>query len=624
VIIIFVGFFVFGVIVTPLLSENFSLRFFVPSDNPLITTFDIADNEFNNKNGISVDIMMDHRKPNNEAYLHSDLTRAEVPKIQEKFLNFEWTIKDTMLSPLKNFTEYIHEAEDGFPLSPLLFEVEDTPSRSALLNRTRIVLVPGPGPGRSFTVYPDTRAEDCDKDGTLLEFCPDTEADKRGGISSGMWPTLKQAKYITNHDKLDKELAVFKDTKLFYDALHHWIGTPQGAGMRGFLSLHDWYQNFTEWIEWLPVEENKLEDGLVLDKRMELDQGMLNDVNNNTRRPKNAEKFCKVLKYFLKTKDPKKVGEFNNGTWLENPELAPELDESATCYPKGGDIKYSRMNAEMKCKLELGEKCETANSTQEVAVMAGIRDAIGSLNSEIKPTPYSFTWLFTEQYSIVRQEAYTNIILAVVAVFIITIFFLNHIWCALLVTINVTMVLIDVVALMWLWDLSVNSVSIVNLVLAIGLAVDYSAHVAHAFMSATGTLNERACKAMQEMGSDVIHGACSTFLAVLVLSTSKSYIFVAMFQQFFGICVFGALHGLLLLPVVLSLIGPPTNKVEEDWQKEAPGTLTPPAALETIDVQHSLQDKAPVAVNAMVGNSDPLGGPQAVTVPNTDVGPVQH
>ena len=66
VIIIFVGFFVFGVIVTPLLSENFSLRFFVPSDNPLITTFDIADNEFNNKNGISVDIMMDHRKPNNE------------------------------------------------------------------------------------------------------------------------------------------------------------------------------------------------------------------------------------------------------------------------------------------------------------------------------------------------------------------------------------------------------------------------------------------------------------------------------------------------------------------------------------------------------------------------------
>ena len=43
---------------------------------------------------------------------------------------------------------------------------------------------------------------------------------------------------------------------------------------------------------------------------------------------------------------------------------------------------------------------------------------------------------------------------------------------------------------------------------------------------------------------------------MLILSSSKSYIFVIFFKQFFGICLFGALHGLLLLPVLLSLIGP--------------------------------------------------------------------
>jgi Niemann-Pick C1 protein len=224
----------------------------------------------------------------------------------------------------------------------------------------------------------------------------------------------------------------------------------------------------------------------------------------------------------------------------------------------------------------------------------------------MKPIPYSFTWLFTEQYSIVRQEAYSNIILAVVAVFIITIFFLNHVWCALLVTINVAMVLVDVVALMWMWEVSINSVSIINLVLAIGLAVDYSAHVAHAFMSATGTRDERASKAMEEMGSDVIHGAISTFLAVLVLSTSKSYIFRSMFKQFFGICVFGALHGLLLLPVVLTLVGPPTNKQEEEWVNKGSGAEG--TSLDAISLDDA--SKVPVSVNSMPSSA----GPEVVEV----------
>ena len=43
---------------------------------------------------------------------------------------------------------------------------------------------------------------------------------------------------------------------------------------------------------------------------------------------------------------------------------------------------------------------------------------------------------------------------------------------------------------------------------------------------------------------------------MLILSTSKSYIFVIFFKQFFGICLFGAAHGLCLLPVLLSLVGP--------------------------------------------------------------------
>jgi Niemann-Pick C1 protein len=170
--------------------------------------------------------------------------------------------------------------------------------------------------------------------------------------------------------------------------------------------------------------------------------------------------------------------------------------------------------------------------------------------------PYMFMYLYYEQYAIIVQEAITNLALALIAVFVICTLIISNVAAACMVMLCVVLVDVDILGLMYVWGLTIDSVAIVNLVLAIGLAVDYSAHIAHAFMQATGTRQERVDKALEEMGVAVIHGAFSTFLAVVVLSVSKSYIFRVFFKQFFGICVFGALHGLVLLPTLLSLIGP--------------------------------------------------------------------
>ena len=62
--------------------------------------------------------------------------------------------------------------------------------------------------------------------------------------------------------------------------------------------------------------------------------------------------------------------------------------------------------------------------------------------------------------------------------------------------------------------------------------------------------------ALRKMGSSVFHGGLSTFIAIVVLAPSKTYIFVVFFRLWFGIILFGMLNGFIFLPVILTYIGP--------------------------------------------------------------------
>ena len=56
----------------------------------------------------------------------------------------------------------------------------------------------------------------------------------------------------------------------------------------------------------------------------------------------------------------------------------------------------------------------------------------------------------------------------------------------------------------------------------------------------------------------------STFLAVLVIGFSKSYIFKTFFKALFLVTVIAGAHGLVLLPVLLSMYGGDNGLAEPD------------------------------------------------------------
>ena len=81
-------------------------------------------------------------------------------------------------------------------------------------------------------------------------------------------------------------------------------------------------------------------------------------------------------------------------------------------------------------------------------------------------------------------------------------------------------------------------------------------HICHAFLTVSGSKRERAHAALLDMGPAVLNGGLSTLIAFILLLSSDSYFFLTFFKIFFLTVLFGVWHGLVLLPVLLSLVGP--------------------------------------------------------------------
>jgi len=103
-----------------------------------------------------------------------------------------------------------------------------------------------------------------------------------------------------------------------------------------------------------------------------------------------------------------------------------------------------------------------------------------------------------------------------------------------------------------------NAVFVVNLVTSLGFGVEFCNHIGMNFMKQTGTREERAKKALGEMGSSVLVGIASTkFIGVIVLAFAPSTLFkLYYFRMYLFIIFVGCFNGLMFLPVMLRLVGP--------------------------------------------------------------------
>lgn len=92
-----------------------------------------------------------------------------------------------------------------------------------------------------------------------------------------------------------------------------------------------------------------------------------------------------------------------------------------------------------------------------------------------------------EIYLIFFYDAFLSIGLSIVIVFAIVLLITGSIPASLLVIFNVALVNMFLLGFVWFWDLTMNNIVVANSVMAIGLSVDYNAHIAHSYLSARQT-----------------------------------------------------------------------------------------------------------------------------------------
>ena len=92
--------------------------------------------------------------------------------------------------------------------------------------------------------------------------------------------------------------------------------------------------------------------------------------------------------------------------------------------------------------------------------------------------------------------------------------------------------------------------------MSIGLMVDFIMHILMRYYESTGTRKERVKFTLETMGASVFVGGLSSLLGVGMLVFSTSEILTSVFISVMGLVMLGLIHGLVFLPVILSLIGP--------------------------------------------------------------------
>lgn len=109
-----------------------------------------------------------------------------------------------------------------------------------------------------------------------------------------------------------------------------------------------------------------------------------------------------------------------------------------------------------------------------------------------------------------------------------------------------------------LWGSDLDSVSMGCIIMAIGLAVDFSIHICYRYHRCINakTANEKVIETLSIVGFPILQAGCSTLWAMTTLPLIPAYLVRVFYQTVVLVNVIGLFHALLWLPQFISSLDP--------------------------------------------------------------------
>ncbi|GMT15311.1 hypothetical protein PFISCL1PPCAC_6608, partial [Pristionchus fissidentatus] len=179
--------------------------------------------------------------------------------------------------------------------------------------------------------------------------------------------------------------------------------------------------------------------------------------------------------------------------------------------------------------------------------------------------PQGLAFTFWEQYLTLRWNLFLAILIIAAAVFTVIAALIFNPYAAFLVMIIVVVTTVELGGFMGIFGVKMNPISAVTLICAVGIGVEFSAHVMLCFLTSLGSVDARLQSCLLHMFVPVFQGAISTLLGIVMLVfTEFDFVFKYFFIVMSVLVLIGIFNGLCLLPVILCFIGPKCELTPRD------------------------------------------------------------